>query len=152
MEPQNIIVRRASANDLDLIVPLFDAYRQFYGQTQNLALAREFLSERLQRNQSVIFVALRPDGTAVGFTQLYPSFSSAAVKPIFVLNDLFVHSAARRSGTGHRLLNAAADFGRGAGAVRLTLSTALTNQAAQSLYEAAGWRRDEVFCSYNLAL
>jgi GNAT superfamily N-acetyltransferase len=153
METQNIFfVRRASVADLDLVVPLFDAYRQFYGQTQDFVLAREFLRERLERDQSVIFVALRPDGSAVGFTQLYPSFSSASAKQIFILNDLFVGPAARRSGVGHGLLQAAADFGRGAGAVRLTLSTALTNTPAQSLYEAAGWRRDEVFCSYNLAL
>ena len=42
--------------------------------------------------------------------------------------------------------------GRAQGAVRLALSTALTNAPAQALYEAAGWRRDEVFCSYNLTL
>jgi hypothetical protein len=32
MHTQNISVRQASRADLDLIVPLFDAYRQFYGQ------------------------------------------------------------------------------------------------------------------------
>ena len=42
--------------------------------------------------------------------------------------------------------------GRAQGAVRLALSTALTNAPAQALYEVAEWRRDEVFCSYNLTL
>jgi len=106
----------------------------------------------LEQDQSVIFLALAPDGSAAGFTQLYPSFSSASAKRIFILNDLFVDTAARRGGVGRALLEAAADFGRSAGAVRLTLSTAHTNTSAQSLYEANGWLRDEVFRSYNLAL
>ena len=98
MEEQNIFVRRATVADLDRIAPLFDAYRQFYGQAHDLDLAREFLRGRLEQDQSVIFLALRPDGSAVGFTQLYPSFSSASAKRIFILNDLFVDPTARRSG------------------------------------------------------
>ncbi|HSR07386.1 MAG TPA: GNAT family N-acetyltransferase [Bryobacteraceae bacterium] len=145
-------MRRAMLADLELIAPLFDAYRQFYQQTPDLALAREFLRERLEHDQSVIFLALRPDGTAAGFTQLFPSFSSASAQRIFILNDLFVDPAARRSGVGQLLLRAAAEFGRSTGAVRLTLSTAHTNTPAQSLYEAQGWRRDEVFRSYHLPL
>lgn len=152
MERQNIFVRRASLADLNRIAPLFDAYRQFYGQAPDLALAREFLRERLERDQSIIFLALGQDGSAAGFTQLYPSFSSASARRIFILNDLFVDPAARRSGVGRALLQAAADFGRKAGAARLTLSTAHTNTSAQALYEAAGWLRDEGFRSYDLAL
>jgi len=145
-------VRRASLADVDLVAPLFDAYRQFYEQTPDLALARTFLRERLEQDQSVIFLALRSDGSAVGFTQLYPSFSSARAQRIFILNDLFVDPGVRRRGVGQRLLDAAADFGRSAGAIRLTLSTAHANTAAQALYEAHGWRRDEIFRSYHLAL
>ena len=152
METQNIFVRRASLADVDLVAPLFDAYRQFYEQTPDLALARTFLRERLEQDQSVIFLALRSDGSAVGFTQLYPSFSSARAQRIFILNDLFVDPGVRRRGVGQRLLDAAADFGRSAGAIRLTLSTAHANTAAQALYEAHGWRRDEIFRSYHLAL
>jgi len=152
METQNIFVRRASLADVDLVAPLFDAYREFYEQTPDLALARTFLRERLEQDQSVIFLALRSDGSAVGFTQLYPSFSSARAQRIFILNDLFVDPGVRRRGVGQRLLDAAADFGRSAGAIRLTLSTAHANTAAQALYEAHGWRRDEIFRSYHLAL
>jgi ribosomal protein S18 acetylase RimI-like enzyme len=152
MEEQNIFVRRASLADLERIALLFDAYRQFYGQAYDLALAREFLRERLEQDQSVIFLALDENGSAAGFTQLYPSFSSVSAKRIFILNDLFVDPASRRSGVGRALLETAADFGRSAGAVKLTLSTAHTNSSAQSLYEASGWQRDEVFRSYHLTL
>jgi len=149
---QTILVRRAAFADLDLVAPLFDAYRQFYGQPGDLELARSFVGERLERDESVIFLALRGDGSAAGFTQLYPSFSSVSLARIYILNDLFVDAGSRRSGVARSLLNAAAEFGRTQGAVRLTLSTALSNTPAQTLYEAEGWRRDDVFCSYNLTL
>jgi ribosomal protein S18 acetylase RimI-like enzyme len=147
-----VLIRQASVDDLELIAPLFDAYRQFYKQPPDLELARAFLLERLRNNESVIFLALDSGGSAVGFTQLYPSFSSGMARRIFVLNDLFVLPVARRTGVGASLLRAAAEFGQQAGAARLTLSTALDNVSAQALYESAGWRRDTVFCTYNLPL
>jgi GNAT superfamily N-acetyltransferase len=147
-----IVIRQATVDDLDLVVPLFDAYRQFYKQPPDLDLARTFLRERFQHNQSIVFLALDADGSPLGFTQLYPSFSSAAARRIFVLNDLFVVPAARRHRVGHLLLQAAADFGRKVGAARLTLSTALDNAPAQALYERAGWQRDRTFCTYTLPL
>lgn len=148
-----VLIRQATAGDLDLIVPMFDAYRQFYKQPRDLDLAREFLLERIQHNQSVIFLAMDSDGSsALGFAQLYPSFSSGLARRIFILNDLFVVPAARRRKVGQLLLRAAAEFGRSVGAARLTLSTALDNAAAQALYESSGWRRDTVFCTYTLPL
>jgi GNAT superfamily N-acetyltransferase len=146
------LVRQAGLDDLERIVPLFDAYRQFYNQPPDLDLARAFLRDRLRNHESVIFLALDPQGEALGFTQLYPSFSSGAARRIFILNDLYVIPEARRRKVGHALLEAVAEFGRRNGAVRLTLSTALSNSSAQALYERAGWKRDSVFCAYNLPL
>jgi GNAT superfamily N-acetyltransferase len=147
-----VIVRQATVDDLDLIAPMFDAYRQFYKQSPDLALSRSFLLDRFQHSQSVIFLALDEDGTPLGFTQLYPSFSSTAAKRIFVLNDLFVAPKARRRKAGHALLSAAAEYGKKVGAARLTLSTALDNSTAQAHYEYSGWQRDRVFCVYTLPL
>lgn len=143
-------VRKATVSDLDTIVPLFDAYRQFYRKPSDIELARRFLRDRLQQNQSVIFVAFDEDGVAAGFTQLYPSFSSASAAGIYILNDLFVTPDARRRGIGRQLLTEAARFGRDAGAVRLTLSTEVTNTSAQALYESCGWIRQTDFHVYNL--
>jgi ribosomal protein S18 acetylase RimI-like enzyme len=83
---------------------------------------------------------------------LFPSFSSASAARIFVLNDLYVQPEARRQGVGSLLLAAAAQFGSAAGAVRLTLSTEIANEAAQALYERAGWTRQTDFYVYNLPL
>ena len=49
----------------------------------------EFLREPLTGEESVVFVALE-GGTAAGFTQLYPLFSSVSARRLWVLNDLFV--------------------------------------------------------------
>jgi len=150
MPTQEVEVRRATLADLDVLVPLFDQYRQFYRQPGDPERAHRFLRERLERSQSVILLAF--DNTAIGFTQLYPSFSSGAMAPIFILNDLFVAPEARRRGVGSRLLRAAAQHGRDTGAIRLVLSTELTNTTAQSVYERMGWKRDMVFCVYQLPL
>ncbi len=146
------LVRQATIADLDLLTPLFDAYRVFYRRPSDLALARTFLQERFQHQQSVVFLAAGSDGAALGFTQLYPSFSSVSAARIFVLNDLFVASEARGMGVGGKLLEAAADHGRAVGAVRLSLSTAIDNEAAQALYAAKGWVRDTTFFHYDLSL
>jgi GNAT superfamily N-acetyltransferase len=149
-EQHDVAVRQATIFDVDLLAPLFDAYRQFYRKPSDLSLARRFLRERFQHNQSIVFLAVRQDGSAVGFTQLFPSFSSASAAPILILNDLFVRPEARRKRVGSSLL--AAGFGRAVGAVRLTLSTETTNVTAQALYETEGWTRQIDFYVYNLAL
>jgi GNAT superfamily N-acetyltransferase len=137
------------ADQVDLVAPLFDAYRQFYGQASDLARAREFLLKRLQQQQSVI-LAVVEDDRALGFTQLYPSFSSVSMKPTWILNDLYVAESARRKGVGAQLLMAARDHALQTGAVRLELATAVDNHSAQALYEKLGWRRDTTFYRYEL--
>ncbi len=150
MKP-SVEVRQATVADLDVLVPLFDAYRQFYRQPSEPERARRFLLDRFEHNQSVIFLAF--DGNvAAGFTQLYPSFSSTGMARIFVLNDLFVVPEARGRGVGTALLRAAEDYGRRVGALRLALSTEISNTKAQSVYESLGWKRDTIFYHYQLAL
>lgn len=144
-------VRPATVDDVEQIVPLFDAYRQFYGRTSDEAAARAFLLGRLSNRESTLFIAHAED-VAVGFAQLYPSFSSVSLARIFILNDLFVQEQARRTGVAFSLLSAAAAFASSLGAVRLSLSTAITNDAAQALYRSAGWRRDEQFSVYHMVL
>lgn len=148
----SIAVRRASPADAVLVAPLFDAYRQFYGLAPDLALSQRYLATRLERGESVVLVAERPAGEAAGFVQLYPTFSSLRAARVFVLYDLFVAAEARRHGVARRLMEAAVDEARAAGAVALTLQTAKTNLGAQRLYESLGWRRDEEFWEYGLTL
>lgn len=145
-------IRAATLADLDPIAPLFDAYRQFYEQAPDLDLARRFIAERLQRQESVILLAEDAPGQALGFCQLYPSFCSVEAAPIYVLYDLFVSPAARKGGVGRALLQAAEARAVQDGKRRMDLTTAKTNKTAQSVYESLGWVRDEVFWAYNRRL
>jgi ribosomal protein S18 acetylase RimI-like enzyme len=142
----------ATAADADRVAPLFDAYRQFYGLASDLRLCRQYLAERLGRDESVVLLAADADGPALGFVQMYPTYSSLRAARMFVLYDLFVEPAARQRGVGRRLMEAAAEEARRRGAVSLVLSTAKTNHRAQRLYESLGWVRDEEFYEYNLRL
>jgi ribosomal protein S18 acetylase RimI-like enzyme len=144
-------IRQATLADIDALAPLFDAYRRFYEQPGDIALASDFLHERLERNESTILVAEDP-GQLLGFCQLYPTWCSVAAARIFVLYDLFVDPDVRRGGVGRALMQAAQAFGRAAGAVRLDLTTARTNTRAQALYESEGWQRDDLYLTYNLSL
>jgi ribosomal protein S18 acetylase RimI-like enzyme len=145
-------IRQATVDDLDTLAPLFDGYRQFYGQPADLARGREFLAQRFQQHESLILLARNGQGEGVGFTQLYPLFSSVRMVRTYLLNDLFVAPSARRQGVAAALLNAAADHARSLGAASLSLSTALDNAPAQALYESLGWQRDRQFCEYGLSL
>ena len=148
---QDLQLISITSEKADLVAPLFDAYRQFYGQTTDLEGARQFLFERLQRGESVVYAVIEGEN-ALGFTQLYPSFSSVSMKPIWILNDLFVAEEARRRGVGTRLLRAARDHASGTGAARLALSTGVANTQAQALYERDGWRRDAENFHYEYEL
>ena len=144
-------VRQAVFADLDKLVPMFDRYRQFYKRPGDLDAARSFLTERFNHGESVLFIAEDGD-KSLGFTQLYPGFSSLSMARRFTLNDLFVEESARRRGVGQALLGAAADYGKSVGANALGLSTARTNLTAQALYKSNGWVRDEVYLEYSLGL
>lgn len=146
-----VTVRQAVACDLGALVPLFDTYRQFYGRDSNPGAAREFLSARIERGESVLFIAHEAH-VPIGFAQLYPSFSSVSLARTFILNDLFVCEPWRKRRVGSQLIAAAIKFAESAGAVRLTLSTAITNQTAQAVYQAAGWKQDEQFLYYHFAI
>ena len=146
-----IQIRRAHIDDLGLITPLFDLYRQFYEQASDLVSAKSFLQQRIRQNESVIFLAF--DGAdAVGFTQLYPGFSSVSMARTFLLNDLYVVSSHRRHGVGSLLLAAAVAHAKAEQAVRLSLTTNAANATAQSVYEAQGWAREKAFLTYNFEL
>ena len=143
---------RADASRVDQVADLFDAYRGFYGQPANLPQSRQFLAERLARDESVIFYVQDASGQALGFVQLYPSFSSIDAHRTWLLSDLFTASQARGRGVGSLLMNAAREFAVATGAKGLVLETATDNHTAQRLYESLGYVRDPGYYTYYLDL
>jgi GNAT superfamily N-acetyltransferase len=131
-------VIQAHFEHLEEVSTLFDQYRVFYKQPSDLEAARAFIKERFQKNDSTVFAAC-DDGMIVGYTQLFPSFSSVSMKRVWILNDLFVQEAHRKKGVAKLLMIAAENFARETGAVRIILSTQVSNIAAQWLYESLGY-------------
>lgn len=128
------------------LIGLFDAYRVWYGKTSDLEGARAYLTQRLQEQESMIYMA-KEEGIALGFTQLYPLFSSVSMQSMWVLNDLFVTEESRGKQVGTALLATAQAFCKREQAKGLQLETGLDNPA-QRLYERMGWKKDESFLHY----
>ncbi|WP_435313616.1 GNAT family N-acetyltransferase [Cellulophaga fucicola] len=135
-----VVIQKATVKDISIIAPLFNSYRVFYKQESNLVAATEFLTERLNQNQSYIFIAFI-DNKAVGFTQLFTSFSSVSLKSVFILNDLYVDKNYRSQKIGASLLLKAKEFCKEKGYKGIALETAIDNPA-QKLYERLNWKKD----------
>lgn len=146
-----ITVKRATLDNVAEIAKLFDGYRVFYEQASDLDLARNFLTARLSAEESIIFYATNEKDEYLGFTQLFPSFSSVSAERMLILNDLFVAKTARGHGVGTMLMNAAKTFALETDAKGVTLSTATDNNTAQSLYETLGYERDTEYYNYFLS-
>lgn len=125
------------------VVPLFDAYRQFYNQPGNVGAAERFLQERVSKGESVIFLATI-NGEAAGFVQLYPTFSSIALRRAFILNDLYVDKKFRKQGIGRSLIEKCYAYCIEKNARFVTLETAEDNHQAQKLYEQMGMQQDDM--------
>ena len=148
-ENSSVQVNRVNSAEIDSVHGLFMDYLAFYERNVDAGRAREFLLERIDRGQSVIFIA-RVDGAAVGFTQLYPAFASLSLKPSWILNDLYVSESARKHGVAMALMDRAKQLAIETGACEIFLQTARTNETAQALYEKLGYVRDDAFLVYTL--
>lgn len=143
------MIRRATINDLPQLSKLFDDYRIFYRKETAIAEASSFLKERIEKNESVVFVS-DENGSLNGFTQLYPLFSSTRMKRIWLLNDLFVQPAFRGKGISKELINAAKQLARDTGAAGLMLETEKSNKTGNQLYPATGFElSDNNFYSWD---
>ena len=149
-----LIVKRIDKAEAHHVFELFDRYRIFYKQTSDIKLAESFITERLIKNESVIYVAL-VNGIPVGFTQLYPRYSSLRAIKNWLLNDLYVDKDYRKQGIGEQLIKTAMNFAKENQATFVELSTAVDNYTAQSLYEHIGFERQKPetdFYTYRIGL
>ncbi|UAL48016.1 GNAT family N-acetyltransferase [Sutcliffiella horikoshii] len=144
-------IYQATMKDLDAVASLFNMYRTFYQQTPDLEGAKTFIRSRLENKDSVIFVA-KSNNEYIGFTQLYPTFSSISMKKAWILNDMFVDAKARNHGVGGMLLQKAKEFANKTGAKSITLETTPDNEVAQGLYEKYGYKKDDQYYHYYLEL
>jgi ribosomal protein S18 acetylase RimI-like enzyme len=142
-----MLIQQATLNELESVSELFDLYRVFYEQASDVESAKDFIKERIINEESVIFVAFE-DHAALGFVQLYPSFSSVSMKRSWVLNDLYVKKEARGKGVGETLIKTALHFAKGTGAKGVLLETGKENHNAQRLYEKIGFVKETNYFYY----
>jgi ribosomal protein S18 acetylase RimI-like enzyme len=146
-------IKLATHEYLSDVARLFDLYRQFYSSEPDIDLAREYIGDRMDNEESTIFIAVNDKSKVMGFTQLYPSFCSVDATKILILYDLYVDAGFRKRGVGEALMNRATAYARECGASRLDLLTAKTNIPGQTLYEKLGYKKVlEDFYAYSLAL
>ena len=143
-------IKKVTKADVSMVAILFDAYRVFYKQSSDLQAAFDFLEQRIDKNESTIFMAVL-QGEVVGFVQLYPIFSSVSIKPAWLLNDLYVAENARRQGVAEALLQQAKQFALETNSAYVMLQTSEDNYKAQSVYEKNGWiKLNDFFYEYPL--
>lgn len=144
-----ITTREASIGDLNAVVSLFEKYRSFYQQENNLIGATKFIRSRIENNESTIFIAesngedTTESKSVVGFMQLYPLFSSTGMKKLWLLNDLFVDENYRKQGIAEQLITAARELAVSTSARGLILETSDSNLPAQALYEKVGFTKSQ---------
>jgi len=146
-----VVVEQASTMCLDKLHRLFDAYRAFYEMPPAPETSKKFLKERLEKKDSIILIALK-DYFATGFCQIYPAFSSVAMKPVWILNDLFVDKEYRGLGVAQTLIREVETLAKENGVFSIKLATAVDNKNAQSLYTKLGYQKVSSFDHFSKRL
>lgn len=141
------VARIQDLHDLSQLTILFNGYRRFYEQEENLELCENFLAERIEKGDSILFGAYDERGKMQGFLQIYPTFSSISCRADYILNDLYVLPEERKRGVGEALLKQAQEYVREVEGKGLALETAEDNPA-QTLYRKLGWEKDHSFLHY----
>lgn len=144
-------ITQASLEHLDQLLPMFIRYREFYGAMPQQIDSKTFLTERISREEAIILLAFEHD-LPMGFCLVYPSFSSVLLRPIWIINDMYVTEPSRRKQVAKQLLQAVAQQARENNVVRLRVSIHASHEIAQRLYSAADFIEDKQFTSYILPL
>ncbi len=133
-------VRQATINDLDQLASLFDKYRIFYRKSSNYEAAKSFLKERIEQKESIIYIVENENNDLLGFTQLFPSFSSTRMKRLWILNDLYVIEHMRGQGLSKLLINRCKEHCINSNACGISLETEQTNHIGNQLYNSTDFR------------
>jgi ribosomal protein S18 acetylase RimI-like enzyme len=142
-----LTIRQATIQDLPKLVPIFDSYREYFGQQKDPAAVKQFLFEKFEHFESVVFIAQLQE-EVVGFAQLYPVFSSLTLQRVWLLNDFFITEGFRGSGVGTRLFATVKEYTLLTKSKGIELSVEHTNKKAWAFWEKQGFQLDEDFRYY----
>ncbi|MFT6809387.1 MAG: GNAT superfamily N-acetyltransferase [Saprospiraceae bacterium] len=145
-------IELVTLSNLNIVTPLFDAYRVFYNQESNIPACHKFLKVLIEGRKNHMWMVINAQQHPMGFVNLYPSYTSVGMAPVFILNDLYVDPKNRKSGVGTILVEHAVKWAKSRGAIRLHLETGNENTSAQKLYEGMGWKKEKDTLFYYLPL
>ena len=148
----NIQIIRCGERHIKQASKLFALYRRFYRMPEDDVGVEAFVGERLKKKDSLFLMATDESGNPLGFTQLYPMFSSTRMVRLWVLNDLYVVPSARRKGVGKSLMEDARNRARSNGVSIMALATEKDNRTAKALYQSLGYELDTEYDHYELTL
>ena len=142
----------AESNHIEQVGELFDLYRQFYKYESNLIESTNYVKDRINNKESIIFIAINDINEAIGFVQLYETFGSLDLGKIIILYDLYVKKDHRKNKVGRQLMLRSHEYAKKINAKRIQLSTAIDNFIGQSLYESLGYVKDADFYTYDFEI
>lgn len=142
---------KAEQWNIDVLLPLFEAYRQAYGQAENPERTLAFLTNRMRFNESLFFIAVdeNENEKAIGFVQLFPRLSSLQLQRYWQITDIFVLEHAQQTEIYAALISKAKDF------VHFTQSNRLVAELAQNQYsmlESEGFKLNPKERLFELSL
>lgn len=143
-----IDIQIANLTHLNSLQELFEQYREFYQMQRQETRSLEFLKQRLEKKDSIILLAFNQQSLA-GFVQIYPAFTSVAMQPLWILNDLFVTQAQRKQGVARKLMESVESLARKEGIFSIKLATQINNAYAKKLYESLDYRLIDQFDHYS---
>jgi len=143
---------KAEEKHIEKIGILFDLYRQFYKYESNLIKSTNYIKDRINNNESIIFIAINDVNEAIGFVQLYETFGSLDLGKIIILDDLYVKEDHRKNNIGKKLMIKSHEYAKKINAKRIQLSTAIDNYIGQSLYESLGYVKDANSYTYDFEI
>ena len=148
----NFKIINAEKKHIEEIGVLFDLYRQFYKYESNLIESTNYIKDRINNNESTIFIAISDANEVIGFVQLYETFGSLDLGKIVILYDLYVKEDHRKNNIGRKLMIKSHEYAKKINAKRIQLSTAIDNYIGQSLYESLGYVKDDNFYTYDFEI
>ena len=136
---------------LSKLVILFEEYRTFCGFEEDKIKSEIFLKGLMDRNDSILFIAIDIESDQLmGFVNLYPSYSSLAMKRLWILNDLAVSRKFRGFGVAKQLIHKVKSFAIESNAIRIELKTERTNLKAINLYKSLEFQIDSENIYYRV--
>ena len=134
-------IKKVGLEDLDTAAALFNNYRVFYRQADDYEKCKKFIQERLDNDQSNIFIVYVGEN-AVGFVELYKLYHYIKLKKQWLVSDLFVLHDYRGKGLSVALIDRSKQWCEETGACGLMLETEKTNDIGNKLYPRCGFEYD----------